>query len=123
MRIKIVPPDNRVAIDGVFKTVAMDFPHINAVDFNGETASIEHREHNGEWLPPETISKDEFLARFGNIVLAWENAEADGRQREASAPQLPANVVTREEAEALAAEAASKAVAAFAAEIVKPSGG
>lgn len=38
-------------------------------------------------------------------------------------PVVPQNFVTREEAQRMADEAAAKAVAAFAAEIVKPTGG
>lgn len=77
MKIVIIPPDNRIGVDGVFRTVSMDMPHINAVRFDGETANVEHREHNGEWLDPETLTNEEFLERFGPVVAAWHDAPDD----------------------------------------------
>lgn len=77
MKIVIIPPDNRIGVDGAFRTVSMDMPHINAVRFDGEKATVEHREHNGEWLDPETLNNDEFLDRFGPVVAAWHDAPDD----------------------------------------------
>lgn len=65
----------------------------------------------------------------GALEITAEQAaaiSADLRSREvveAPAPAAPQNYVTRDEAQRMADEAAAKAVAAFAAEIVKPAGG
>lgn len=77
MNVVIIAPDNRVAVDGVWKTVAVDAPHINAVRFDGERATIEHRPHNGEWLPPRELTAEEFTAEFGAVLDAYAVAPDD----------------------------------------------
>lgn len=93
MNVKIVPPDNRAGVDGVFKTVTMDMPDINAVTFDGVTAHVEHREHEGEWKAPETLTADEFNAQFSAILEAWKTAPDDAPVRRSVAveaqPQSP----------------------------------
>lgn len=81
--ITIIPPDNRVAIDGVWRTVDLtglgheDLAHINAARLVGRLATVEHREHDGYWPSPRTLSEDDFKAEFHDIIAAWANAKTD----------------------------------------------
>ena len=84
--ITIIPPDNRMAIDGVFKTVAMDLPHINAARLDAGKGYIEHRPCNGEWLPPRDMTEDEFRAEFADLISAYATAPDDAPLRADVAP-------------------------------------
>jgi hypothetical protein len=74
MNVIIIAPDNRVCVDGVWKTVLLDMPDITAVRFDGESGHVEHRPHNGDWKEPCSIDAAEFQARFGGVVDAWGEA-------------------------------------------------
>jgi len=77
MNVTIIPPDSRMAIGGVFKTVPLDLPHVNAVRFDGTFGTIEHRPHAGEWQAPRVLTVEEFDAEFGAAVSAWNAAPFD----------------------------------------------
>lgn len=87
--------------------------------------------------PPDwRITAAEFEKHFGFVIPAYEakaktvkaeqaarEAEMAARANEPRTEAVPVDAVSREEAQRMADEAAAKAVAAFAAEIVKPAGG
>lgn len=77
MNVTIIPPDSRMAVNGVFKTVPLDFPHVNAVRFDGTAGTVEHRPHAGEWQAPRVLTLEEFDAEFGAAVSAWNAAPFD----------------------------------------------
>lgn len=94
MNVTIIPPDDRVCIDGVWRTVPVqDFPHVNAIRFDGIIGTVEHRLHAGEWLPPRVLTADEFHAEFGAILEAYQ-----------AAPDDAAPVLVTPEAQALLAD-------------------
>lgn len=77
MNVIIIPPDSRMSIDGVFKTVALDLPHVNCARLEGDAGSIEHRKHEGEWKAPRALSKEDFVAEFREELIAYHNALTD----------------------------------------------
>ncbi len=91
--------------------------------------------------PPDWfISAADFEKHFGFVLPAYEaklkklqaelaakeaqrEATREARANDPAPPVAPVDAVSREEAQRMSEDAATKAVAAFAAEIVKPSGG
>lgn len=98
MDIVIIPPDNRVAVNGVWKTVPIssaglgheDIGHINAARLESGTGYVEHRAADGYWPRPRTLAEEDFRAEFADIIAAWEAAKTDA--------ELAAEAVAEEEA-------------------------
>lgn len=99
MNVTIIAPDNRVSVNGHFRTVLLDMPDITAVRFDGQTASIEYRPHNGEWKTPAKLTAAEFADEFGHVIEAWNEAPDD-----AGTPRAPS--VEQSEADELKARLA-----------------
>jgi hypothetical protein len=81
MNVVIIPPDNRVGVDGKFRTVQLNFPHINAVRFDGVKGQIEHLEYEGQWPAPRDLTAEEFQAEFGAVLEAYAAAADDAPLR------------------------------------------
>ena len=77
MNIVIIPPDNRVSIDGIWKTVQIDIAHINCARLDGESGVVEHVSYEGHWPEPRPIPRSEFLQEFSGAIQAWESAKTD----------------------------------------------
>jgi hypothetical protein len=101
MDIVIIPPDNRVAVNGVWKTVPIisaglgheDIGHINAARLEAGAGYVEHRALDGYWPAPRKISEEDFKAEFSDILAAWETAKTDAElhaeQAEAAEEAVP----------------------------------
>lgn len=118
---------------------------VSAVQFNTDsgTGHVEFKTRQTKQVnrpnnrPPDWhISAADFEKYFGFVVPAYEakakkvkaeiaayEAERAARANDPKPEAAPVDAVSREEAQRMADEAAAKAVAAFAAEIVKPAGG
>lgn len=105
MNIVIIPPDNRMSVGAVTKTVELGhLPQINCARLQNGRGSVEHCEYEGDWPPPLAMKEEDFLERFAKEIGAFHQAETDEEvharehaARQAAAREQNAYVPTKDD--------------------------